>query len=493
MENKVIKKKRMSLKWKWAIGTGVGVLLIFALFSFFVFKIVTDSLYAEEHRDVESTVTQVRSRLQNANEINYKTTDIFRPDLNQKSAVNNNQGGFNDSLLASLTRRDLVVSVYNLEKESVFSNQRISMKTSLSERKSIKRSKFHHKDIIVGQAPIINKDNQVIGYVRVVDLLVKYNNRYQRLIWLFTLTSLLIFMVISIFGYGLTAYLLKPMNLINQSMRNLEEDPQTDLRVPEIDTNDELSDLAHEFNDMIDRMQRYIDQQRQFVEDVSHELRTPVAVVEGHLKMLDRWGKDDPQVLDESIKASLEETQRMKSLVSEMLELTRADQIEINYADEKTNVVQLVNQVFNDFKMIHPEFNFVMDDDITGEPIVPIYRNHLEQILVILLDNAIKYSKDRKEIHISTANTKKTVEIAVQDFGEGIAEENLKQVFNRFYRIDKARSRDQGGNGLGLSIAKKLTEEYHGNISLESSVGSGSIFRIKLPIIEDQQIEISEK
>ena len=111
MENKVIKKKRMSLKWKWAIGTGVGVLLIFALFSFFVFKIVTDSLYAEEHRDVESTVTQVRSRLQNANEINYKTTDIFRPDLNQKSAVNNNQGGFNDSLLASLTRRDLVVSV----------------------------------------------------------------------------------------------------------------------------------------------------------------------------------------------------------------------------------------------------------------------------------------------------------------------------------------------------------------------------------------------
>ena len=143
--------------------------------------------------------------------------------------------------------------------------------------------------------------------------------------------------------------------------------------------------------------------------------------------------------------------------------------------------------------MIHPEFNFVMDDDITGEPIVPIYRNHLEQILVILLDNAIKYSKDRKEIHISTANTKKTVEIAVQDFGEGIAEENLKQVFNRFYRIDKARSRDQGGNGLGLSIAKKLTEEYHGNISLESSVGSGSIFRIKLPIIEEQQIEISEK
>ena len=409
--------------------------------------------------------------------------------MNQESEVSNNHGGFNDTLLASLTRRDLIVTVYNLKKESIFSNQKIDINTKLSKQKSIKRREYQNKNIIVGQSPIVNKNDKVIGYVRVIDLLADYNNKYQRLIWLFSLTSLLIFMVISIFGYGLTAYLLKPMKLINETMRNLEEDPQTDSRVSKIDTNDELSDLAQEFNDMIDRMQRYIDQQRQFVEDVSHELRTPVAVVEGHLKMLDRWGKDDPQVLDESIKASLEETQRMKSLVSEMLDLTRADQIEINYSNEKTNVVQLVNQVFNDFKMIHPEFNFVMDDDINGEPTVHIYRNHLEQILVILLDNAIKYSKNRKEIHISTANTKSTVEIAVQDFGEGIPEENLKQVFNRFYRIDKARSRDQGGNGLGLSIAKKLTEEYHGNISLESSVGSGSIFRIELPIIESQQIE----
>jgi signal transduction histidine kinase len=135
--------------------------------------------------------------------------------------------------------------------------------------------------------------------------------------------------------------------------------------------------------------------------------------------------------------------------------------------------------------MIHPEFQFTMDNELIGEPIVQIYRNHLEQILVILLDNAVKYSRERKEIHLSIANTKQFVEIAVQDFGEGISEKDLKLVFNRFYRIDKARSRDQGGNGLGLSIAKKLIEEYHGTISLESSVGSGSVFKIELPILQN--------
>jgi signal transduction histidine kinase len=485
MVSHVNKTKRMSLKWKWAIGTGVGALLIFGLFSFLLFKNVTGSLYSEEYKSVETTVNQVRDRLQSADNINDKVTDTFRPDLNKETEIINNHGGFTDSLLANLARKDFEVTVYNRQKQSIFSNQRTTIKTKISSHKQIKKQKFQGENIVVGQAPITNKSNKITGYVRVVNLMTDYNAKYKRLIWLFTLASLLMFTVISIFGYGLTAYLLKPINRINQTMHELGDDPQTSSRVPVLNSSDELDDLAEEFNLMIDRMQRYIDQQRQFVEDVSHELRTPVAVVEGHLKMLKRWGKDDPQILAESIEASLEETTRMKSLVSEMLDLTRADQIEINYSNEKTNVDQLVNQVFNDFQMIHPDFKFVMDDDINGEPIVNIYRNHLERILVILLDNAVKYSRDRKEIHISTGNTRQSVAIAIQDFGEGISEENLKQVFNRFYRIDKARSRDQGGNGLGLSIAKKLVEEYHGNITLESSVGSGSVFRIEFPVIED--------
>src|SRR5699024_5820981 len=117
------------------------------------------------------------------------------------------------------------------------------------------------------------------------------------------------------------------------------------------------------------------------------------------------------------------------------------------------------------------------------------YRNHLEQILVILLDNAVKYSTNRKEIHISVSETLSRVQIAIQDFGEGMSQEDQQRIFNRFYRVDKARSREKGGHGLGLSIAKELLEGYKGDISVESVLGHGTVFRIQLPFIVDYKVE----
>ncbi|MCP9327487.1 histidine kinase dimerization/phospho-acceptor domain-containing protein, partial [Leuconostoc mesenteroides] len=157
-----------------------------------------------------------------------------------------------------------------------------------------------------------------------------------------------------------------------------------DIRVPEMKHQDELTDLSRLFNDMLDRMQRYIEQQQQFVEDVSHELRTPVAIIQGHLDLLNRWGKDDPQVLAESISDSLKEITRMKSLVQEMLDLSRAEQVEIHFGKEVTDAREVALQVFNNFKMIHPDFVFLIDDDLKDETPVKIYRNHLEQVLIIL-------------------------------------------------------------------------------------------------------------
>ena len=238
---------------------------------------------------------------------------------------------------------------------------------------------------------------------------------------------------------------------------------------------------------MIDRMRTYIEQQEQFVEDVSHELRTPVAIIEGHLSMLNRWGKDDPEILEESLSASMQEIKRMKDLVQEMLDLSRAKQVDIYYGNETCQAKEVVNQVFNNFKLLYPDFMFVMDDDLPRERTLQIYRNHFEQILIIILDNAVKYSLDRKEIHVSISSNMKELEIAIQDFGEGIPVEDLQKVFNRFYRVDKARARTKGGNGLGLSIAYQLLESYKGRITVESSLGQGTIFRIYVPIIESEQ------
>ncbi len=294
--------------------------------------------------------------------------------------------------------------------------------------------------------------------------------------------EILFLVVSSILGYLLSAHFLKPLKTLRNTMENIQKDPQTTIHAPEPKSKDELADLSDIFNDMLDRMRSYTEQQEQFVEDVSHELRTPVAVIEGHLKMLQRWGKEDPEVLEESIEASLQEIARMKTLVQEMLDLSRAEQVDIYYKNETSSAKEIVYQVFNNFKMLYPEFMFTIDDDLNEEETVKIYRDHFEQILIIIMDNAIKYSTQRKEIHLSISRNQTELELAIQDFGEGITQENLNKIFDRFYRVDKARARDKGGNGLGLSIVKKLLDNYKGTIVAESSLGQGTVFKISLPL-----------
>lgn len=477
-----VTKRRLSLKWKWAIGTGVGVLFIFTFFSFFVFNSISQVMIGQERAQVNTTIDSVDSRLQGVSEIDGITVGKYlRPD-SPVGHTDQNERPYSNSLLTNLARRDVVVSVYSLKGEQVFATKRDSEKFHFPEKRTVSRVKAAQFNGLIGRAPIRNSKNELIGYIQVVDTLNSVKRTQHKIIWIVILLTIIAFALISVFGYLLATYLLRPITVMNNTMKKVTDDPQTELRIPDLERNDELSDLAIVFNDMLDRMQRYIDQQHQFVEDVSHELRTPVAVIQGHMEMLNRWGKDDPKILNESLQASLEETKRMKSLVQEMLDLTRADQLEIHFSKEETPVMRVVNQVFNDFKMIHPDFTFTLDSDVHSNPIVQIYRNHLEQVLIILLDNAVKYSTKRKEIHISASEDTRSVQIAIQDFGEGISEEDVKKVFNRFYRVDKARSRDKGGNGLGLSIAQRLIEGYHGKISLESSVGYGSIFRITLPI-----------
>jgi signal transduction histidine kinase len=270
--------------------------------------------------------------------------------------------------------------------------------------------------------------------------------------------------------------------------KEVNADPNSEARIKPLNRDDELAELASSINQMLDRMQSYIEQQKQFVGDVSHELRTPVAVIEGHLNMLERWGKDDPQILDESIKASLQEADRMKHLIQEMLDLTRAEQIDVQYPYEITNVNEVVRRVVSDLAMVHPDFKIQLDeDDLPDDTEIQMYHGHLEQLLVILIDNGIKYSTDRKQINVSAGVTKKEVSIMVQDFGEGISPEDQKKIFNRFYRVDKARTREKGGNGLGLSIAQKLVDSYKGEISVESVEGQGSQFKMVFPVLSKKR------
>lgn len=331
--------------------------------------------------------------------------------------------------------------------------------------------------------PILSRNTRVlIGHLQVTNRMMKLAELKKQLRFLFLQLIVMEGLVSIGLAYFISRLISKPIEEIHDIIASINEENIETKRLIIPKKNDEFAIVSQQFNELLDKISFYIAQQKHFVEDVSHELRTPVAIVEGHLKLLNRWGKDDPEVLEESLSASLAEIKRMKTLVQEMLDLSRAPQVREQYKDAKTEVVATLEQIVTNFKILYPDFTFISDIDTKKEIISPIYRNHFEQVIIILLDNAVKYSTDRKEIIVSLSPTTEAVEIGIQDFGMGLTEEDKKKVFSRFYRVDKARSRERGGNGLGLSIAKELIAGYNGKISLTSRLNHGSLFKVKLPI-----------
>ncbi|GLB46767.1 two-component sensor histidine kinase [Philodulcilactobacillus myokoensis] len=495
-------KRRISLKWKWSIGTAIVVFIMFSIFAFLIYHQFSEVLLSQEKSRIQNVSETVADNLSqnrkplNQDMFNNPSQELVSPNLSDVHNSNRNNQTYSDPIFSNLFGNNIAANVFNDNGQLLMSSKQLVNykfnRRDFLNHQGIKFRRINHKMIVVNNMMIFsNKNHQHIGYLQIINNLKNYRTSMDQLFIILFILSLISIFVSSILAYILADYLLRPINEIRRTMNVITSSPKSNRRVPELNQNDELSDLGNLFNDMLDQMQRYINQQEQFVGDVSHELRTPVAIIQGHLSMLSRWGKDDPQILQESINASLDEIKRMRGLVKEMLDLSRAEEGNIYFKDKTTEVKGIVYQVFNDFKMIHPDFHFVLDDDIKRKTIIKMYRDHLEQVLIILLDNAIKYSTKRKEIDMSMSLTANNIRISVQDFGEGISQKNMKLIFNRFYRVDKARSRKKGGNGLGLSIAKRLVEVYHGHISVESSLGSGSIFTISFPI--DHEIKPDKK
>lgn len=171
-----------------------------------------------------------------------------------------------------------------------------------------------------------------------------YNSLMSNLLHWMVIISLIAIIIFIAISYILVVNVVRPIKTMSKVAKEVNADPNSEARIKELHRDDELEELATSINQMLDRMQGYIEQQKQFVGDVSHELRTPVAVIEGHLNLLERWGKDDPQILDESIKASLQEADRMKHLIQEMLDLTRAEQIDVQYPYEVSDVNEIIRK-----------------------------------------------------------------------------------------------------------------------------------------------------
>ena len=229
-------------------------------------------------------------------------------------------------------------------------------------------------------------------------------------------------------------------------------------------------------------------ERRLFVSNVSHELRTPLTSVKSYLEALDEGALSEP-VAPDFIKVSLDETNRMMRMVTDLLHLSRIDNATSNLDVELTNFTAFITFILNRFDKIKSQDENLKYELIRDYPITSVWieidTDKMTQVIDNILNNAIKYSPDGGKITVSMKTTDDQMILSISDQGLGIPKEDLPKIFDRFYRVDKARSRAQGGTGLGLAIAKEIIKQHNGFIWAKSEYGKGSTFTIVLPYDKD--------
>ncbi len=252
-----------------------------------------------------------------------------------------------------------------------------------------------------------------------------------------------------------------------------------DTRIEVDAAQDDLKAVASAINSMLERIHASYRAQARFVSDASHELRTPIAAIQGYANLLDRWGKNDPQALQESIDAIKDEASSMKELIEQLLFLARGDNHTMPLQREELDIAQVAEAVLRESQMMDQGHDYASNIQSVVALVDP---GLTKQALRILVDNAMKYTPVGGRIHLSVYKQDGQAWLVVQDEGIGIRPEAVPRIFDRFYRADESRARATGGTGLGLSIAKWIVERHGGSMHVLSREGIGTRMSISLPL-----------
>jgi heavy metal sensor kinase len=283
-------------------------------------------------------------------------------------------------------------------------------------------------------------------------------------------------------GYWLSRRALSPVDAL---VRTAREVSGTNLssRLQKLETGDELQRLSDTLNEMLDRIESAFLRITQFTADASHELRTPVSLIRTEAELALRRSRGEAEY-KESLRHILLEAERTTVLIEQLLSMARADSGRETLHLQPVDLRQTLRSLVDGWRQVATirdlQFSASLD---AAETFVMGDETLLRRLADILLDNAFKYTPSPGSVHLSLESNGESTVITVQDSGVGVAEEDQSKIFERFYRVDKARSRAQGGAGLGLAIAQWIVAQHRGSIVIESSPGHGATFRVELPMI----------
>ena len=288
-------------------------------------------------------------------------------------------------------------------------------------------------------------------------------------------------------GYWLSRRALAPVDALVRTARQVSG-VNLNSRLQKLDTGDELQRLSDTLNEMLDRIESAFLRVTQFTADASHELRTPVSLIRTEAELALRRSRAEAEY-KESLRHILLEAERTTALIEQLLSLARADSGRETLNLQPVDLRETLRSVVDGWQQVATirDLQFSESLDVPDHDAADFFvmgdETLLRRLADILLDNAFKYTPSPGSVHLTLESKGESAVITVRDSGIGIAEEDQSKIFERFYRVDKARSRAQGGAGLGLAIAQWIVAQHRGSIGVESRPGQGAAFRVELPMI----------
>lgn len=273
--------------------------------------------------------------------------------------------------------------------------------------------------------------------------------------------------------------LLNPMKKMAAILNRMTVNNLHSERLDILNVSEEIRDLSIVCNEMLDRIEGAYESQKQFVSNASHELRTPIAVVQGYANMLERWGANDPEILEEAVTALCKVSKEMQDLVEKLLFLSRHDRKTLKLKREVFDMKDIVEEVFRETEMVVEGRQLSCD---AAQGIVYGDKQVMKQAIRVFVDNAVKYTETGDTIRIACQTVRNECEVIIEDSGIGMKKKDLNRIFNRFYRSDDVRGKNIAGHGLGLSIAKLIIVSHGGRIHIRTQFQKGTAFSFYLPL-----------
>ncbi len=326
----------------------------------------------------------------------------------------------------------------------------------------------------------VNEGKQFSGWVEVVIPVSEEKLFLRHIGLLMFLLGIAIVLLLFFSGRFLARKTLAPVEEIRKQVDTIYEKNLSN-RIITPNPEDEIGQLAGTFNLLLQRLEKAFDSQKQFIADASHELKTPLTILRTHWEKLASH-EDIPYEHRVKIQSDIDELARLSSLINNLLLLASSKEKTPGKDTPVINFSELCHSFYDDVLVLTESKNQEVHISIEKDIFIKGDKARIYQLLLNLADNAVKYTPQKGRIHISLKHMDDFAEFILTDNGGGIAEDDLPHIFERFYRVDKSRSRKTGGYGLGLAVSKTIAEAYNGSISINSTINNGTTVIVRIPL-----------